>query len=254
MGLFDGFAGSVLGAGASIYSARRAEMNAQRMQQAQLDWERERAQNAHQWEVEDLKKAGLNPILSAGGSGATTGGISAPTPDVSGYAQAGQFFATTALDAQRVKNETEQKEVAIIKGQAEAENIIADSVNKYAENGLITAQTAESMARAGLISKQQATEISKQALNYSQTYKNDAETKLKRVEVSQRIERFTNELEILKQQANEAKARKDWSRANALIHEYQAKHRKLAFWVEQVGNILGGAQKGASAAAIAASL
>lgn len=36
--------------------------------------QKEFAQNAHQWEVEDLEKAGLNPILSAGGAGATAGG------------------------------------------------------------------------------------------------------------------------------------------------------------------------------------
>lgn len=43
-------------------------------------YQKEFAQNAHQWETEDLKKSGLNPILSAGGSGATaSGGGSAGT-------------------------------------------------------------------------------------------------------------------------------------------------------------------------------
>lgn len=37
-------------------------------------YQKEFAQNAHQWEIEDLKKAGLNPILSAGGSGASASG------------------------------------------------------------------------------------------------------------------------------------------------------------------------------------
>lgn len=41
-----------------------------------IEWERERAKNAHQWEVEDLRKAGLNPILSAGGKGASTSSVS----------------------------------------------------------------------------------------------------------------------------------------------------------------------------------
>lgn len=51
----------------------------------QIAWERERAKNAHQWEVEDLENAGLNPILSAGGSGAATGGINPPMPDYSNF-------------------------------------------------------------------------------------------------------------------------------------------------------------------------
>lgn len=49
-------------------------------QNKQIAWEKERATHAHQWEMEDLKNANLNPALTAtGGSGATTGSIGAPT-------------------------------------------------------------------------------------------------------------------------------------------------------------------------------
>lgn len=37
-------------------------------------YQKEFAQNAHQWEIQDLKKAGLNPVLSAGGAGASASG------------------------------------------------------------------------------------------------------------------------------------------------------------------------------------
>lgn len=38
-------------------------------------WEREKLQHAHQWTVEDMRKAGLNPILSAGATNGTGGTI-----------------------------------------------------------------------------------------------------------------------------------------------------------------------------------
>ena len=41
--------------------------------QKNRDWQERMARNAHQYEVEDLLKAGLNPVLSAGGQGAYVG-------------------------------------------------------------------------------------------------------------------------------------------------------------------------------------
>lgn len=101
--------GSILGAtvgniGSTIASIHSADKAAKR----QIAWERERATHAHQWEVEDLKAAGLNPILSAGGSGAVTGGISAPVPDFSALGEIGNTI--TARKAQKAQEKFQNKQ------------------------------------------------------------------------------------------------------------------------------------------------
>lgn len=66
-------------------------------QKKSISFQREMAQNAHQYEVADLRKAGLNPILSGtGGGGArASGGAIAQTPG----------FANSAVSALRLKTE-----------------------------------------------------------------------------------------------------------------------------------------------------
>lgn len=61
---------SIGAAALGLLGSKSANKANQSINDAQIAYSREAAQNAHQWEVEDLRKAGLNPILSAGGTGA----------------------------------------------------------------------------------------------------------------------------------------------------------------------------------------
>lgn len=146
---FD-FGSAIGGIAGGIASAKAADRAVKR----QIAWERERAQNAHQWEVNDLKAAGLNPILSAGGQGAVTGGISAPVPDTSGYQTAGESIQNTITNAMRAKEV--QAEVA--KAASESANLDADTQNKATQNGLIKAEIELTKGKVGLIPWQTAKE------------------------------------------------------------------------------------------------
>ena len=81
-------------------------------------WKRQKeaAQNAHQWEVADLRKAGLNPILSAtGGSGASAG--SAPVPSGVGVDLGEAYKAVAANDLIKEQSKTQREQQDALRAQ-----------------------------------------------------------------------------------------------------------------------------------------
>lgn len=98
---------------------------------AYVGWkhQKEVMQNRHQWEVEDLRKAGLNPILSAGGSGASGNAPTIVAPDIAGAMKSGAEASTQhseknlkdALEKQTyVQNSALQADAGLKRAQAVA--------------------------------------------------------------------------------------------------------------------------------------
>jgi len=107
----------------------------------QIAFEKWKMANAHQMEIRDLEAAGLNPVLSAGGSGASAGSITPQMPDTSGIANAGNaiFQAITAKNATNATN----ADVSLKKSQET--NTDVDTTVKAAQAGLTDANTAKTI-------------------------------------------------------------------------------------------------------------
>lgn len=127
MGFMDKWTGKI---GGWLYNATGAAQ--------QWANQKEAMQNAHQWEVADLRKAGLNPILSAGGTGASTGGASGGTPvaDVNPLS-----YMNSAIGALQTLKNLDVMDANIKK--AEAETTTTENQGRY-----FTALEKQAMADA----------------------------------------------------------------------------------------------------------
>ena len=169
--------------------------------QKQFEYEKLAAQMAHQWEISDLEKAGLNPILSAGGQGAGAdtgisagtagsvgagGGIGGTNGNIMDLLTGAGNLATTAkqlglikaqednLNAKTAGQILENKYVDPAK-KAEIANTKADTILKGEQ-----AQTTS--AHKGLIKAQEATEHERKTTVFHEGLKNEWEAVNRRID------------------------------------------------------------------------
>lgn len=142
-------AGSVAGGLIGKASAKSQNKAAQQAAAQANQWTNEQLKSRHQWEVRDLKNAGLNPVLSAGGTPSIGGSAMAPVVGEMDQMQKGVEAAASAaqmkLIQEQVKNVAEDTELkrenqAVAKTTAAAQT--AAAMNSVANANLADANSA----------------------------------------------------------------------------------------------------------------
>lgn len=166
MGFFDSIGGVVNDILGGTTSARKANKYALHQQAVQNTYNKETMQNLHQWEVEDLKKAGLNPALGYGGntSGIATGTASGPqaaTGDPISMIATAVGIGNQLKENELTSAKTAETDASRDKAIAETAGIIESNkwitpqkkeewINTIADTALKNAQTASAKKSAEL--------------------------------------------------------------------------------------------------------
>lgn len=107
-GALAGLSGPLIGAGAEIGGGIISSLIGANSAKKQMEFQERMSNTAHQREVKDLIAAGLNPVLSVGGSGASqpTGAMFTPDNPVRGASQTALSMAISKAMVDKTKSET----------------------------------------------------------------------------------------------------------------------------------------------------
>lgn len=102
---------AVVGAGIGFISQQNANRQNREMADSNTAWQQWMSGSAHQREVEDLRKAGLNPILSAklGGASTPSGNVSQNIGELQAGWNSGKETAAAAAEVQNTQADTDVK-------------------------------------------------------------------------------------------------------------------------------------------------
>ena len=105
---------AIAGGLGSVASSAVSTAGSLYMQKRQQDYSERAFKNRHQWEVADLRKAGLNPILSAHGNPGSAGGAAGTMPKIENPVSSAMMVKKLALE-----NQGQQKQNEILQNQAD---------------------------------------------------------------------------------------------------------------------------------------
>lgn len=118
MSFLGSAAGAIVGGIGEYFGTSSANALQQSLFNQQIGFNREVMQNRHQWEVEDLKKAGLNPLLSATSPTGTLSAPGASAPAKANYAQSAQALASLAIQNKQAEAQLASSEAAKLNAES----------------------------------------------------------------------------------------------------------------------------------------
>ena len=134
-------AGTIYAANKAASSAKQANKLSALSQMYAQAWEKEKMQNAYQWTMQDMEKAGYNPILGVAsnginqgtGGGATISGQQSQEGNI--ISQGIQSAISAAQNQQSVANDSKRADTESAKNTAETLKTLKEAglIDKYGE-------------------------------------------------------------------------------------------------------------------------